>query len=78
MKKFKYKAKLKGKKQKGEIDAETLVIAKQKLRTDGYRDVVLTEIKPKKKSGLNAEITVISAFSPLFFLGLISVRTTSR
>ena len=57
MKKFKYKAKLKGKKQKGEIDAETLVVAKQKLRADGYRDVVLTEIKPKKTGGLNAEIT---------------------
>ena len=57
MKKFKYKAKLKGKKQKGEVDAETLVLAKQKLRANGYRDVVLTEIKPKKKTGLNAEIT---------------------
>jgi len=57
MKKFKYKAKLKGKKQKGEVDAETIVLAKQKLRADGYRDVVLTEIKQKKKTGLNAEIT---------------------
>ena len=37
MKKFKYKAKLKGKKQKGEVDAETIVLAKQKLRADGYR-----------------------------------------
>ena len=58
MKKFKYKAKLKGKKQKGEVDAETIVLAKQQLRADGYRDVVLTEIKPKKKTGLNAEITL--------------------
>ena len=57
MKKFKYKARLKGKKQKGEINAETIMVAKQKLRTDGYREVVLTEIKPKKKSALNAEIT---------------------
>ena len=48
MKKFKYKARLKGKKQKGEIDAETIMLAKQK-RADGYREVVLTEIKPKKK-----------------------------
>jgi len=57
MKKFKYKAKLKGKKVKGEVEAETLMLAKQQLRKDGHRDVVLNEIKPKKKSGLNAEIT---------------------
>ena len=48
MKKFKYKAKLKGKKVKGEVEAETLMLAKQQLRKDGHRDVVLNEIKPKK------------------------------
>ena len=57
MKKFKYKAKLKGKKKKGEIEAESLVIAKQKMRQDGFREVVLTEVKVKPKTGLNAEIT---------------------
>ena len=53
MKKFKYKAKLKGKKKKGEIEAESLVLAKQKMRQDGFREVVLTEVKPKPKTGLN-------------------------
>lgn len=57
MKKFSYKARLKGKKKKGEIEAQNIMLAKQKLRTDGYREVLLTEIKPKKKSALNAEIT---------------------
>ena len=57
MKKFKYKARLKGKKQKGEIDAENIMLAKQKLRSDGFREVVLTEVKPKKKSALDVEIT---------------------
>ena len=47
--KFKYKAKLKGKKKKGEIEAETLVIAKQKMRQDGFREVVLTEVKVSRK-----------------------------
>jgi len=57
MKKFKYKAKHKGKKKKGEIEAESLVVAKQKMRQDGFREVVLTEVKVKPKTGLNAEIT---------------------
>ena len=57
MKKFKYKAKLKGKKKKGEIEADTLLLAKQKMRQDGYREVVLTPIKVKPKGGLNADIT---------------------
>ena len=57
MKKFKYKARVKGKRQKGEIDAESILAAKQKLRSDGHREIVLNEIKPKKKSALNAEIT---------------------
>ena len=57
MKKFKYKAKLKGKKKKGEIEADSLLLAKQKMRQDGYREVVLTPIKVKPKSGLNADIT---------------------
>ena len=57
MKKFKYKTRVKGKRQKGEIDAESILAAKQKLRSDGHREIVLNEIKPKKKSALNAEIT---------------------
>jgi type IV pilus assembly protein PilC len=57
MKKFTYKAKLKGKKSKGEIEAATLMLAKQKMRQDGFREVILTEVKNKRKKGLNADIT---------------------
>ena len=57
MKKFSYKGKQRGKKVKGEIEIETIVQAKQQLRSDGIREVVLKEIKPKKKSSLDIEIT---------------------
>jgi type IV pilus assembly protein PilC len=57
MKKFTYKAKLRGKKKKGEIEAETLMAAKRKMRHDGFREVTLTEVRKKPKSGLNADIT---------------------
>ena len=57
MKKFSYKGKQRGKKVKGEIEIETIVQAKQQLRSEGIREVVLKEIKPKKKSSLDVEIT---------------------
>ena len=56
-KKFKYVGKKRGKKMKGEIEAEGLVQARSKLRTEGIRDVKLTEIKPKKKSSFDIQIT---------------------
>ena len=47
-----------GQEEKGEIEAESLG-TKQKMRQDGFREVVLTEVKVKPKTGLNAEITCI-------------------
>ena len=52
MKKFKYVGKKRGKKMKGEIEADGLVQARSKLRTEGIRDVKLTAIKEKKKAAL--------------------------
>lgn len=57
MKKFKYVGKKRGKKMKGEIEAEGLVQARSKLRTDGIRDVKLTAIKEKKKGAGDIQIT---------------------
>ena len=57
LKKFKYKGKKKGKKVKGEIEVAGLVQAKQALREEGLREVVLKEIKPKQKSSMDIEIT---------------------
>ncbi len=57
MKKFKYVGKKRGKKMKGEIEAEGLVQARSKLRTDGIRDVKLTVIKEKKKGAGDIQIT---------------------
>ena len=57
MKKFKYKGKQRGKKVKGELEIEGIVQAKQKLRADGIREIVISEIKPKKKSAMDIEIT---------------------
>jgi type IV pilus assembly protein PilC len=51
MKKFKYVGKKRGKKMIGEVEADGLVQARSKLRTDGIRDVKLTAIKEKKKGG---------------------------
>ena len=51
MKKFKYVGKKRGKKMKGEIEADGLVQARSKLRTEGIRDVKLTAIKEKKSGG---------------------------
>ena len=56
-KKFKYKGKKKGKRVKGEIEAESLIVAKNMLRDDGIREVTLKEIKPKQKSALDVELT---------------------
>jgi type IV pilus assembly protein PilC len=57
MKKFKYQARARGKKKKGEIEAPNATAAKNRLRGDGFRNIVLAEIKQKKKTGINAEIT---------------------
>ena len=56
MKKFKYSGKKRGKKMKGEIEADGLVQARSKLRMEGIRDVKLTAIKEKSKGG-NIQIT---------------------
>ena len=57
MKKFTYKAKQRNKKVKGEIEGENAMQIRQKLRGDGMREIELKEIKPKKKSSLNIDIT---------------------
>jgi type IV pilus assembly protein PilC len=57
MKKFSYQGRRKGKKVKGEIEAGNIVQAKQQLRGERIRDLHLKEVKPKKKSALNAELT---------------------
>lgn len=57
MKKFTYKAKQRDKKVKGEIEGENAMQIRQKLRADNMREIELKEIKPKKKSGLNIDIT---------------------
>jgi len=57
MKKFTYKAKQRNKKVKGEIEGENAMQIRQKLRGDGMREIELKEIKPKKKSSLNVDIT---------------------
>ena len=57
MKKFTYKAKQRHKKVKGEIEGENAMQIRQKLRGDGMREIELKEIKPKKKSSLNIDIT---------------------
>ena len=57
LKKFKYKGRKKGKKVKGELEAENLLQAKAKLREDGVREVTISEIKPKQKSSLDIDIT---------------------
>ncbi|MDB3891923.1 type II secretion system F family protein [Alphaproteobacteria bacterium] len=57
MKKFTYKGKQRGKKVKGELEIGSIVSAKQKLRSDGIREITIKEIKPKKKSALDIQIT---------------------
>lgn len=57
MKKCSYKGMKKGKKVKGEIEVGNIVQAKQQLRGNGIRDLSLQEIKPKKKSSLNVDLT---------------------
>ena len=57
MKKFSYQGRRKGKKVKGEIEAGNIVQAKQQLRGERIRDLHLKEVKPKKKSAFNAELT---------------------
>jgi type IV pilus assembly protein PilC len=57
MKKLSYQGRRKGKKVKGEIEAGNIVQAKQQLRGERIRDLHLKEVKPKKKSALNAELT---------------------
>ena len=57
MRKFTYKAKQRGKKIKGEIEGENAMQIRQKLRSDGMREIELKEIKPKKKSAANMDLT---------------------
>jgi len=57
MKHFRYKGVQKGKKVKGALEAESLAVARQKLRGDGIRDLTVKQVKAKAKGGLNAELT---------------------
>lgn len=58
MRNFSYKGKdRKGKKVKGSFQAETLAKAKAELRGKGYRDVTISELKPKTKKSTDINIT---------------------
>ena len=56
LRKFTYKAKKRGRRMKGQIEAESPTHARGLLRKDGARDVRLSELKPKKKSSFDLQI----------------------
>ena len=57
MKSFNYKGIHKKKKVKGKIEAASIIETKRMLREKGIRDLAIKELKPKKKSALDVELT---------------------